>query len=102
MRILNQTRLLIVLLSSSLYFISPVFADDAETRATNALTSILFDNEAESFTSYRISKDGFVDIVFAKNTPDLTYSLILNQLKHHSDITGVLAGKGGPNCNLFR
>ncbi len=93
--------LMVFIISISFGAINPAFADDAESRATDALTSILFDHEAESFTTYRISNKGFVDIVFARNTPDLTYSLLLNKFLRHPDIKGVLAGKGGPNCKSF-
>jgi len=76
-------------------------AADAETKATDAVTAILFENQADEFATYRINDKGEVDIVFARNTPDLTYSMILNKLKHHPDIPSVLAGKGGPKCSLF-
>lgn len=75
---------------------------DRLSKATDAVTSILFDFEAEEFTSYKISDSGFVDIVFARNTPELLYSLILNKLKHHPDIDGVLAGRGLAACSRFR
>jgi len=94
--------LMVFIISISFGVINPAFANDAESRATDALTSIIFDNDAESFTTYRISNKGFVDIIFAINTPDLTYSLLLNKLQRHPDIKGVLAGRGGPSCNSFR
>ena len=80
---------------------APVLAEDLESKATDAVTAILFEHQAEEFATYRISDKGNVDIVFARNTPDLIYSVILNKMKHHPDIPSVLAGKGGPNCNLF-
>jgi len=94
--------LMVFIISISFGVISPAFANDAESRATDALTSILFDHEAESFTTYKISNKGFVDITFANNTPDLIYSLILNKSLRHPDIKGVLAGRGGPTCSSFR
>ena len=80
---------------------APALAEDLESKATDAVTAILFEHQAEEFATYRISNKGNVDIIFARNTPDLIYSVILNKLKHHPDIPGVLAGKGGPICNLF-
>jgi hypothetical protein len=77
-------------------------ATDRETKSTDAVTAILFDHEAEEFATYRISDKGYVDIGFARNTPDLIYSVILNKLLHHPDIPEVLAGKGGPTCSRFR
>lgn len=96
-----QSYLLAALLSFCFTCINPALAADAESKATDAVTAILFEHEAETFSSYKISEKGFVDITFARNTPDLTYSVILNKLRHHPDISGVLAGKGGPVCNLF-
>jgi len=78
-----------------------ILAADPETKSTDAVTAILFEYEADQFATYRISDKGYVDIVFARNTPDLIYSVILNKLLHHPDIPGVLAGKGGPTCTLF-
>ena len=85
----------------SLFSSGTALAADAETKATDAVTAILFKNHADEFATYRVNDEGEVDIVFARNTPDLTYTMILNQLKHHPDISSVLAGKGGPNCSLF-
>lgn len=79
----------------------PAVAEDLESKATDAVTAILFEQEAEAIASYRISEKGFVDITFARDTPDLIYGVILNKLLHHPDITGVLAGKNGPFCNLY-
>lgn len=78
-----------------------VLAEDLESKATDAVTAILFEHQAEEFASYRINAKGNVDIVFARNTPDLIYSVILNKLQHHPNIPVVLAGRGGLVCNLF-
>jgi len=79
----------------------PAIAADTESKATDAVSSILFEHQAGEIATYRISETGFVNIVFPRNTPDLAYSVILNELLHHPDIKGVLAGKGGPVCNLY-
>lgn len=78
-----------------------VHADELE-KADAAVANILFDYDgANEFASYRVNDDGFVDILFASNTPDSLYSEILNKLEKHPDIHGVLAGRGGPACSLF-
>ena len=77
------------------------FAEDDVTRSTDAVTSILFDYNADEFATYVIHDDGSVDITFASNTPDALYSEILDKLLHNPDIKNVLAGKGGPACSLF-
>lgn len=76
-------------------------ADDVLTKATTAVTDIIFNYEADEFSSYNVQEDGFVDINFASNTPDKLYSEILAKLQSHPDIKGVLAGKNGPACPLF-
>jgi hypothetical protein len=78
-----------------------VMAEDATSKASHAVTTILFDYDADEFTTYSIDEDGVVDITFAKNTPDALYSKILNALQNDPDIKGVLAGKGGPVCSQF-
>ncbi len=91
------TYLLILFLTFVIGDIKPALAENFESKATDAVTTILFDHEAADSVSYRVNADGFVNIVFAHNTPDLTYSVILNKLLHHTDIKGVLASKGDPN-----
>jgi hypothetical protein len=93
--------LLTLLLFTGLTLATPLHAEDALSKADAAVSNILFDEEADEFTSYSISQDGFVDITLARNTPDPLYSKILNKLLKHPDIKGVLAGKGGPICSIF-
>jgi len=77
-------------------------ANDELSKADSAVANILFDYDgASEFAAYAIREDGFVDIVFARNTPDKLYGEILNKLQNHPDINGVLAGRGGPVCSLF-
>lgn len=80
---------------------SPVLAEDATSRTSAAVTNILFEYDADDSASYSIRDNGFLDITFARNTPDALYSEILNKLKNHPDIKGVLAGRGGPTCSRF-
>lgn len=76
-------------------------AQDAESRATQAVVDILFDANADDFTTYRVTERGFVDVNFASNTPDKIYSELLAKLKSHPDIKGVLAGKSLAPCRRF-
>ena len=74
---------------------------DALSKADLAVANILFDFDgSDQFATYRINDEGFVDIVFASNMPDKVYGELLTRLQNHPDITGVLAGKGGPVCQV--
>lgn len=79
----------------------PVMAEDAASKTSAAVTSILFEYNADEFASYNIRDNGFLDVTFARNTPDPLYSEILDKLQKHPDIKGVLAGKDGPSCSRF-
>lgn len=78
-----------------------VLAEDARSKASAAVTGILFDYNASDFSSYIVNEDGSLDFTFASNTPDAIYSEILNALQKNPDIKGVLAGKNGPTCSSF-
>ena len=81
----------------------PVLAADALYGADAAVADILFEYDgSESFASYAVSEDGFVDITFARNIPDELYGEILQRLKDDQHIAGVLAGKSGPVCAFSR
>jgi hypothetical protein len=90
-----------LLLSVLLLTVPALRAADEVDKASAAVTSILFESSADEFTTYVIKDDGWVDIIFARNTPDDVYSAILAKLQSHPDIKGVLAGRGGPTCALF-
>ena len=100
---MNQSKFLAVVLSLFLAFAtSSVQAEDAEYKADSAVADILFEYDgSEEFASYSINSKGFVDITFAKNMPDEMYSEIMNKLRNHPDIDGVLGGKTGPMCGIF-
>jgi len=86
----------------SLHLSLPAAAEeDALSKATSAVTAIIFDAAAEEFMSYNVHEDGYVDITFARNTPDRIYSDILEKLRSHPDIHGVMAGRDGPTCSNF-
>ena len=93
---------LFVLLIFGALSMQPVVAADAWDKASNAVANILFDYDgSHEFATYLIKENGSVDITFARNTPDKLYGEILTKLKNHTDIKGVLAGKGGPICSLW-
>ena len=93
--------LIAVILTCSIAGASPALAEDAPEKTSAAVTNILFEYDADEFASYRIRDSGFLDITFARNTPDALYSEMLNKLKKHPDIKGVLAGREGPTCSRF-
>jgi len=93
--------ILILLLQSVFFPATPAMARSPEDKSSSAVAEILFNEDAEDFTSFRVRADGYVDITFASNTPDATYSDILAKLKGHPDIKGVLAGRGGRACSRF-
>lgn len=93
---------MVCLLSLSGLLAMPASAADAQFKADSAVSDILFDYDgAETYATYVVGDDGFVDISFARNIPDELYSEILERLKSHEDIKGVLAGTSGPACSLF-
>jgi len=73
--------------------------EDPLSKATSAVTAIIFDAGGEEFMSYNVHEDGYVDVTFARNTPDPIYSAILQKLRSHPDIHGVMAGRDGPTCS---
>lgn len=80
----------------------PVAADDIEAKAGAAVANIIFEYDGSNeFLSYRVRPDGFVDAVFASNTPGALYDEIVEKLRRDPGIKGVLAGKGGPVCSRF-
>jgi len=80
----------------------PARASDVEARASEAVANVLFDFDGSNeFVSYRVREDGFVDAVFARNTPEPLYNEIVEKLRANPAIAGVLAGRGGPVCSRF-
>ncbi len=80
----------------------PVHADDAESKASEAVANVIFEYDGSNeFLSYHVRPDGFVDAVFARNMPEALYNNIVEKLRANKDIKGVLAGRGGPTCSRF-
>jgi hypothetical protein len=67
-----------------------------QTESETAVANILFEQNMEN-VSYKVRPDGFVDILFGPAVSNGDYSRLLDLLKHHPDIPGVLAGKGKSN-----
>jgi hypothetical protein len=86
----------------ALQFSAPAMSEeDALSKATSAVTAVIFDHNAEEFVTYNVRDNGYLDITFARNTPDSIYNEMLEKLRSHPDIKSVLAGKGGPACSRF-
>ena len=84
-----------LLLAACLFMITgAAISGQAESEA--ALTKILWDEDMEN-VSYKLRSSGFIDITFGSAVSDQDYSRILNKLKTHPDIPGVLAGRGNTN-----
>lgn len=80
----------------------PAQANDVEAKAGEAVANVLFDFDGSNeFVSYHVRPDGFVDAVFARNTPDQIYNDVVERMRANPDIKGVLAGRGGPTCSRF-
>lgn len=80
----------------------PAKADDAEAKASEAIANVLFDFDGSNeYVSYRVREDGFVDVTFARNTPEQLYADVVEKMRAAPGVTGVLAGRGGPTCSRF-
>ena len=77
----------------------PAFAGPGE--AERAVTNILFDENMEN-VSYAFRGDGFVDIVFGLAVPEADYIRIVERIRKHPDVPGILAGRGTGNYCAVR
>ncbi len=88
----------VIVMFVSLLVALPAFAGQAESE--DAVTNILFEESMEN-VSYSFRSDGFVDIWFGPAVPEKDYSRIVERLRKHPDIPGVLAGRGSKNyCSI--
>lgn len=87
-------RPLFLVIALAMLCVQPAFAGADE--AENAVTAILFDANMEN-VSYAFRKDGFVDILFGVAVPEAEYVRIVEQIRAHPDVPGVLAGRGAGN-----
>lgn len=82
----------------ALFLALPAQAGQAESES--ALTNILFDENMENFF-YTLRDDGFVEILFGPDVPEKDYIRIVERLRKHPEIPGVLAGRGSKNfCSI--
>jgi hypothetical protein len=72
----------------------PAWAGQMEAEA--AVSNLLFDEGMEN-ASFKVRSDGYVDILFGAAVSDADYSRLLEKLRTHPDIKGVLAGKSTSN-----
>lgn len=81
---------------------TPFVTANSLDKADAAVADILFDYDGSSeFASYAIDESGNVDMTLASDIPDELYIELLDRLKSHPDINGVLAGKTGAACGLW-
>lgn len=90
-----------LLLLVSLVSAGQVQAEDRQAKADEAVANILFDNELSEYSTYVISSDGQVDILFPNNMPNDFYKKIIAEMEAHPDIGYVLAGRSRPPCKLW-
>jgi hypothetical protein len=61
--------------------------------AEAAAAAVLFELDIEN-ASYKVRRDGHLDILFGPSVPAERYRQALDALHAHPDISGVLAGRG--------
>lgn len=72
----------------------PAIAGPGE--AENAVTNILFDENMEN-VSYALRSNGFVDILFGVAVPEGEFTRIVERIRKHPDVPGILSGRGKGN-----
>ncbi len=78
------------------------WSQEQNSRAEKALTELLFSEEADEFTAYRfINSRGYVEIIFASNTPRDLAKDLLAKIKTLPDIAGVRESFAGTPCRRF-
>jgi len=71
-----------------------IFADNGKTAA--AAAEILFELDMEN-ASYKIIRNGVVDITFGNTVTDQQFDDTVSALDNHPDITSVIPGKSAGN-----
>ncbi len=59
--------------------------------ASQIVTEVLFENDADENDSYNIRKDGYVVIQFDSSVSEIKYTKVVDQLRSNRMITGVWA-----------
>ena len=81
---------------------SSAMAQDRSTQAEKAITELLFAEEADEFTAYRfINSRGYVEIIFASNTPRNVAAALMNKIKALPDVAGARESFAGTPCKRF-
>ena len=84
--------------------LAPLFAraQDTNTRVEQALTELLFAEEADEFTSYRfVNARGYLEIIFASNTPRDLAKGLMAQIKALPGVSGARERFVGAPCRRF-
>ena len=77
-------------------------AQDRSTQAEKAITELLFAEEADEFTAYRfINSRGYVEIIFASNTPRDVAKGLMDKIKALPDVAGARESFAGTPCKRF-
>lgn len=66
-----------------------------QNAASDAVSSLLFDNELETLSSYNVRKNGYVVIKFHESIKENIYTDIVGKLRKTASIKGVYAEQGG-------
>lgn len=85
-----------LLISLCLALLPVISVHAGQTEADAAVASVMFDQGMEN-VSYSVRRDGFVDILVGPAVSESEYIRLVELLKRHPDIKGVLAGKGKSN-----
>lgn len=77
-------------------------AQDRSMAAEKAITELLFAEEADEFTAYRfINSRGYVEIIFASNTPRDVARGLMDKIKALPDVAGARESFAGTPCKRF-
>ncbi len=68
---------------------------EKQSAADYQVASLLFENDLSSNASYKVSKNGFVNIVFDKSVVFSRYDAIVQALRANGSINGVRAEQEG-------
>jgi hypothetical protein len=68
---------------------------EKQSAADYQVASLLFEKDLSANASYKVSKNGFVNIVFDKSVPFSSYDDIVQALRANKTINGVRAEQEG-------
>lgn len=66
-----------------------------QSAADIAVSEILFGLELDTQASYNVRKNGHVEIEFTKDVSMFDYTLVVEKLRSHDDITSIYAVQSG-------